>query len=663
MKFDWLCAEKATAVSLGCAGLMLADGGLMAGGAIAGAGLLGLWNKARRADGVNSEKLLADARAALLADYASWAEGRDLLEADLKAADHAMDRHLLDCVPPVAELAKTTFNDEAFPAYAAQLVVDRLADRNVIFSETHSSRSPVAREFALLVMTSALTRAKEQPAFLQRLTQEIVLLLPQHLVRIEGAVKAADEGSQQRDAAMEKMLQQIIASQQQSAAAQGVSAGKLRMLALRIVAKVDDEAEAERALSAAIDELLKLRAEAERGTNFGDEVDEAIRRIFARVEADDLDGAARQGAAEFQRLAEMMQGLQAAQVSLADTNLSVARMAFDAEAMAHWAVERRKLAEGVAALSLSQLRREQEEWYETGLSHGQRLAMDVAIHLAQLSVAEAITAADLGICKNDLGIALISQGERSGGKEGLELLAHAVRAFKEALEVRTLADLPAEWAMTQNNLGTALQTHGLRIGGAAGLELLARAVSAYEAALEVRTRANMPAQWAITQNNLGSALQTQGASNSGQAGLDLLARAVTAFEAALEVFTRAETPADWATTQNNLGIALQTQGELSGGAEGLELLARAVIAYEAALEVHTRVEMPANWAMTQENIALAEEARGDLSTGTVQVAHWRSAEAAVLLALEVYDPVNMAFYHDKATTLLTRIREKIAGAG
>jgi tetratricopeptide (TPR) repeat protein len=662
MKLDWLCAEKATAVSLGCAGLMLADGGLIAGGTIAGAGLLGLWNKARRADGVNSEKLLADARAALLADYANWAEGRDLAEADLIAADKAMERHLFDCVPQVADLARTTFHNEEFPAHAALLVVDRLADKNPIFSDTHSSRSPVARELALLVMQSALTKAKEQPAFLQRLEGEVVLLLPKYLVAIKDAVTAADEGSQQRDAAMEAMLQQIIANQQQSAAAQGVSADKLRMLALRIVAKVEDEGEAERALSAAIDELLKLRAEAERGTNFGDEVDEAIRRIFAKVEANDLDGAGRQGAEEYSRLAEMMQGLQAAQASLAETNLSVARMAFDAEAMAHWAVERRRLAAGVAVLSVDQLRSEQDEWYETALRRGQRLEMDVAIHLARHSIAAATTPSDRAMCENDLGIALQVQGERSGGAAGIALLGEAVAAYRAALEVRTRAALPADWAATQNNLGVALQVQGERSGGAAGIALLADAVAAYRAALEVRTRAALPAEWALTQNNLGAALRVQGTRSGGAAGLALLGEAVAAYRSALEVRTRDALPADWAMTQNNLGNALSAQGERNGGDAGIALLVEAVAAYRAALEVYARDAFPAQWATTQQNIALAEEARGDLSAGGEQRAYWRSAEAAVSLALEVYDPVNMPYDHEKATTLLARIKGKIATA-
>ena len=55
--------------------------------------------------------------------------------------------------------------------------------------------------------------------------------------------------------------------------------------------------------------------------------------------------------------------------------------------------------------------------------------------------------------------------------------------------------------MTQNNLGAA---YSERIRGERAANLEA-AIAAYEAALEVRTRAAFPEQWARTQNNLGNA--------------------------------------------------------------------------------------------------------------------------------------------------------------
>ncbi|MFM7379094.1 MAG: hypothetical protein ACKO1O_13375 [Erythrobacter sp.] len=101
---------------------------------------------------------------------------------------------------------------------------------------------------------------------------------------------------------------------------------------------------------------------------------------------------------------------------------------------------------------------------------------------------------------------------------------------------------PELWAWAQNNLGNALKTHGERSGGAAGFQLLELAVEAYQAALEVSAGADMPADWALTQNNLGTALQTLGPRIGGAEGLALLADAVSAYRAALEVLSRADTP-------------------------------------------------------------------------------------------------------------------------
>ena len=85
------------------------------------------------------------------------------------------------------------------------------------------------------------------------------------------------------------------------------------------------------------------------------------------------------------------------------------------------------------------------------------------------------------------------------------MLAEAVAAYRQALEVRTRETLPQDWAATQNNLGIALEEQGIRTGGERGTQLLAEAVAAYRQALEVRTRETLPPQWAQTHNNLAKA--------------------------------------------------------------------------------------------------------------------------------------------------------------
>jgi tetratricopeptide (TPR) repeat protein len=261
--------------------------------------------------------------------------------------------------------------------------------------------------------------------------------------------------------------------------------------------------------------------------------------------------------------------------------------------------------------------------------------------------------------RNNLGHVLMTQGARTGGSEGLRLLDEAATACRDALAVRTRADMPAESAGTQNNLGNVLATQGERTGGPEGLRLLDEGVTAYREALAIYTHADMPGDWAMTQNNLGNALSTQGERTSGSEGLRLLDEAVTAYRYALTVYTHSDMPIDWAMTQNNLGAALRSQGERTGGSEGLRLLDQAVTAYRDALTVRTRAEMPAKWAMTQENIGLALGSMAEADPDRAR-AHLLDAEVAFVAALDVYTPEHMAFYHDKATRSLAHVREKLA---
>ena len=252
--------------------------------------------------------------------------------------------------------------------------------------------------------------------------------------------------------------------------------------------------------------------------------------------------------------------------------------------------------------------------------------------------------ARLGRTQNNLGIALLTLGERESGTARLE---EAVAAYRAALEELTRERVPLDWARTQNNLGDALSRLGERESGTARLE---EAVAAYRAALEELTRERVPLDWATTQNNLGNALanarragERDGAARGGGRGLSRgaggidartgsarlggdadksrrlrssalgeresgtarLEEAVAAYRAALEEWTRERVPLEWATTQNNLGAALATLGERESGTARLE---EAVAAYRAALEEMTRERVPLQWAATQIISALRSRA-------------------------------------------------------
>lgn len=297
----------------------------------------------------------------------------------------------------------------------------------------------------------------------------------------------------------------------------------------------------------------------------------------------------------------------------------------------------------------------------TGGPEGLRLLEEaVAAYRSALTVhTRAGMPAEWATTQNNLGNVLQSQGRRTSGPDGIGLLDEAVTAFRFALTVRTRADMPAEWAKTLNNLGNVLQCRGERTDGADYLRLLDEAVTAYRDALTTLTHDNEPALWGIINNNLGTALQAQGKLIGGPEGLCLLDEAVIAYRNALVVRTRIATPEQWAVTQNNLGIALDIQGKLADGPESLDLLEQAASAFRDALAVRSDADTPVRWAETQENLGLTLESIAKADPDRVRT-HLVNAEAAFVAALRIYTPEHMAFYHDKATHSLARIRAKLA---
>jgi Tetratricopeptide repeat len=262
--------------------------------------------------------------------------------------------------------------------------------------------------------------------------------------------------------------------------------------------------------------------------------------------------------------------------------------------------------------------------------------------------------------QNNVGIVLSEQGERTGGDEGLGLLAEAVVAYRAALTVRTESAMPAEWAMTQNNLGSALRMQGERTPGKAGFSLLEQAVAAYRAALSVRTQAAMPAQWALTQNNLGTALAIMSQQTVGETGPALQNEAVKAFRAALTVYNEVDTPTQWSGIQNNLGNVLRILAVRIEGEAGLALLNQAAAAFRAALSVRTETAMPADWAMTQNNLGNVLQEQGTRIRDGEGMALLAQAVEAFRLALTILTPEHFSHQHKITSESLARAEAAIA---
>ncbi len=673
------------------------DGGIAVGSIVGGSALLRVFRESKAKFGLDSTSAIKKQQAAIKQAWNDKTKGNWLEEADLNAADERLAALLPDCIPDASQLGGTIVNTKPYPDHAAELILANLAEKAEIFRpEGEMGHSPAARTFAETVIKASLRAALNNPEYARHLFPHMLIDIGAGVARIEEKVS--------------NLADYLVTQNQQLAADLGVSNDRLIRLAKRVASKVSDPASAEDYLYGALERLKQLEAEGKRGTNFGGLIDQVIAEIFTAIDDEDIAGARTKGAAAFEQFKVQQQELAAATEKVVRTNIKTALLDLDVDGALHWVLQKLALQSG-GAPPLDDLGSEMISWYELALNRGLRLEMDLAIAVARHNLDTAINPEERAMIQNDLGNALVQQGSRSSGEEGLKLLQDAVQAYQGALEIHTKDDIPANWAMTQNNLGNALQEQGIRSSGEKGLKLLQDAVKAYRAALEVytkkdmpadwamtqnnlgnalleqgsrsggneglillqdavqayraaleiRTKEDMPVNWAMTQNNLGNALQEQGSRSSGEECLILLQDAVKAYRAALEVYTKKDMPADWAMTQNNLGIALAEQGERSSGKEGLILLQDAVNAYHAALEIRTKDAMPADWAMTQNNLGIAYVGIADLQDiATDKIASLEQAAKHFRAALTVFDPVNMPHYYDKASTALQAVEDEIS---
>ena len=146
--------------------------------------------------------------------------------------------------------------------------------------------------------------------------------------------------------------------------------------------------------------------------------------------------------------------------------------------------------------------------------------------------------------------------------------------------------MPDKWAQTLNNLANAYSD---RIRGERA-DNLERAIRAYEQALEVRTREAMPASWAQTFHNLAGAYTERIRGDRAEN----LERAIQYYQEALKVRTQEAMPAKWAQTLHSLAVAYVDRVD-GDHAENIE---QAIVHYRRALEVRTPEAGPVNWATT-----------------------------------------------------------------
>ena len=252
-------------------------------------------------------------------------------------------------------------------------------------------------------------------------------------------------------------------------------------------------------LTAAVETAIEVAERGARGTNYDDElVDAVLARIAERTKGGDFDGAAKEaddGFAEWERAeAARREASVRSGVALLEAGVEQDKLRRDPVSAARRVERIVALEYHDAAARFAALRERQEAFYLEGRDKGVANDLLISIEIGRLSLAAARDADERGTALNNLGAALSALGERESGTARLE---EAVAAYRAVLEEYTRERVPLDWAMTQNNLGTVLSTLGERESGTARLE---EAVAAYRAALQEWTRERVPLDWAMTQN-------------------------------------------------------------------------------------------------------------------------------------------------------------------
>ncbi len=245
---------------------------------------------------------------------------------------------------------------------------------------------------------------------------------------------------------------------------------------------------------------LGVIAKGERGSNQEAFVEDVLKRLAETTKKGDFDSGAKavdDALAEFDRREEEHRAAsRRSRETLLEAGAEQDLLRRDPASVA-------QRIEAIAAMdsmdgnpAWSQKYRERwDAFYAEGDEKGINLSLEVAIEMARRMVASALNGDQRGNALNLLGAALQKLGEREGGTARLE---ESVAAYREALQERTRARVPLQWATTQANLGNALTRLGERESGTATLE---EAVATYREALQEGTRARVPLEWARTQMN------------------------------------------------------------------------------------------------------------------------------------------------------------------
>lgn len=194
MAFFEDCVERSVALAATCGWLAFGGGAAAVSGvAISSGGLAALVSNSVRQHGPESKAALKSLRKRILRDLRAHAAAeRWDNRADIEAADAAMERALIGCFLNRKELAASARQKDGFPTEGAQLILEKLAERE---PDTFGPYGPqVARDYARLVIRTALESALEDEQYFRNLQPHLLIETLRGIGSVEEKVDAVHAG-------------------------------------------------------------------------------------------------------------------------------------------------------------------------------------------------------------------------------------------------------------------------------------------------------------------------------------------------------------------------------------------------------------------------------------------------------------------------------------
>ncbi len=224
---------------------------------------------------------------------------------------------------------------------------------------------------------------------------------------------------------------------------------------------------------------------------------------------------------------------------------------------------------------------------------------------------------DWATTQSNLANVYVQLSALGGGDE--DLLNQALDMYRGGFRHLTRDTAPQQWATEQFNIGSVL-TALSRV--TRDPRPLYDAIDAFGLALEERTEARDPQNWALTQLSLSQALTQLGSDDSllqaadGAINTRHLRDAIDAASAALRQWTRQTQPLFWARARSAVGSAYQSLGDSEKGRNSYLAAANA---YADALDEFDTVSSAPDWLRATKNYALTLESIGIRGGGTAYV--------------------------------------------